>query len=359
VRFFQQQRQWFERLRQANAAYTRANVRASVFAQWSWGGVNAIGLLITLVPFLIGGYLICRGNPAISVGVLVAYYSYLTNLANKVQFVFGGLTYLAQGHPSLVRIRELLDYPEEAEPRRQGIESAPGHTAIEFRDLCYTHPLGGRVLEGFSLRIEPGEKVAITGPSGAGKSTLVRLLLRFLLPSSGELLFGDRPVQDYDLGFYCTFFGYVSQSTHLFGLPIGENIAMGWYGVPEERIREVAGLVRLDPVIRRLPEGYDTVIGSGGTRLSGGQEQRLALARALVREPEVLVLDEFTSGLDREVEDAILDDLFRVFADQSILCITHSESVAARFDRVVRLDPVGGTAPGPAAAPDPAAHGGR
>jgi ATP-binding cassette subfamily B protein len=215
------------------------------------------------------------------------------------------------------------------------------------------------VLEGFSLRIEPGEKVAITGPSGAGKSTLVRLLLRFLLPSSGELLFGDRPVQDYDLGFYCTFFGYVSQSTHLFGLPIGENIAMGWYGVPEERIREVAGLVRLDPVIRRLPEGYDTVIGSGGTRLSGGQEQRLALARALVREPEVLVLDEFTSGLDREVEDAILDDLFRVFADQSILCITHSESVAARFDRVVRLDPVGGTAPGPAAAPDPAAHGGR
>ncbi len=112
---------------------------------------------------------------------------------------------------------------------------------------------------------------------------------------------------------------------------------MGWYGVPMDRIREAASLVRMNEVIERLPRQYETVYAEEGTNLSGGQKQRIALARALIRDPHILVLDEFTSGLDPQVEKEILDDLFVVFEKQTIICITHKQSVADRFQRTIDI----------------------
>ncbi len=176
------------------------------------------------------------------------------------------------------------------------------------------------------------------GASGCGKTTIASLLLRFLRPTQGEIRFGGKNIQEYSYPMYLSFFSYVSQPTHLFGQSVADNIAMGWYHVPLDRIKEIASLVRMDDFIDGLPDAYGTVLGKNGVDFSGGQRQRLALARALIRDPEILVLDEFTSALDRDVEQEIIDDLLRVFANQTIICITHSPSVAGRFDRVVRLD---------------------
>jgi ABC-type multidrug transport system fused ATPase/permease subunit len=136
---------------------------------------------------------------------------------------------------------------------------------------------------------------------------------------------------------YLLHFGYVRQHPYLFRTTARENIATGWYDIPLDVIISAAERVRIHDTIMGLPNGYDTIIGRDGIELSGGQQQRIALARALVRDPAILLLDEFTSALDRATEEEILDDLFTSVHEQTIICVTHSPSVASRFDRIVRL----------------------
>lgn len=243
----------------------------------------------------------------------------------------------AQVLPSINRIEEMLEFPEISGEEEMSLEDVPPVSDIEFKDVSFAYSPTRDVLNNLKLAIAPGEKVAIMGPSGSGKSTIVQLLLRFLKPTHGSILFGAKDISSYPLAFYLSYFAYVRQETHLFRQTIRENISMGWYGVPLKDIRRVAALVRMDEVIEKLPQGYDTVFGQDGLNLSGGQKQRLALARALVRDPAILVLDEFTAGLDRQVEEEILEDLFRVFQHQTIICITHNKNVAERFDRIIHL----------------------
>ncbi|OGV70678.1 MAG: hypothetical protein A3K19_33240 [Lentisphaerae bacterium RIFOXYB12_FULL_65_16] len=337
IRFFQQQKSVVARFREAASAYTGASIRASTCGEWMWGGVDAIGLLMVLLPFLAGGYLICRGESTISIGMLVAYYSYLANLAGKAQFLFGGLAQFAQTAPSFQRLQEILEAHNEPEPAHVTLDQAPDDATLEFRKVGFQYPSGPGLLRDLDLIVRPGEKLAVMGASGSGKSTLVSLLLRFQTPTRGHIFLGGKDIEDYSPRFYYSFFGYVSQRINLFNFSVRENIALGWHQVPFDRIQDAARQVQLHEVIEALPHGYDTVLGRDGLALSGGQLQRLALARALVREPEILVLDEFTSALDRALEREILDELLSRFERQTIVCITHSPVVAARFSRVLNL----------------------
>ncbi|MBF0529709.1 MAG: ATP-binding cassette domain-containing protein, partial [Deltaproteobacteria bacterium] len=199
---------------------------------------------------------------------------------------------------------------------------------IEFRDVCFSYDPAKPVLTDFSLIIDPGEKVALMGPSGTGKSTIIDLLIRQIKPDQGEILFDSRPIHEYLLPMYLLNFACVRQKPYIFKTSIRENIASGWYGAPLDVIIDIAKRVRLHETILSLPYGYDTVIGAHGLEMSGGQLQRLALARALVRDPAILLLDEFTSALDRGTEEEILNDLLQNFQKQTILCVTHSPAVA-------------------------------
>ncbi|MBP7864442.1 MAG: ABC transporter ATP-binding protein [Acidobacteria bacterium] len=337
VRFFQQQRSALRRFERTSAPLAEANVQANVFGEWMWGGLDVLSQLLVLAPFIAGCFLYCAGGTDVTVGMLAGFYAYLAQLAGRIQFLFGGLGGFGQAVPSLRRIGEVLDFPEESAPERVNPDETPEDTGIEFRGVSFQFPEGPKILDGFDLRVPPGDKVAIMGASGAGKSTLMGLLLRFYEQDRGEIRFGGKPVGSYDPAFFYSFFGYVSQRTNLFDLTLRENVALGWHAVPEDRVWAVLDVVRLKEVVEALPRGLDTPLGPRGVTLSGGQAQRLALARALVREPAVLILDEFTSGLDRTTEEAILDDLFVLFRDQTVLCVTHSPPVASRFPRVIHL----------------------
>jgi ABC-type multidrug transport system fused ATPase/permease subunit len=140
------------------------------------------------------------------------------------------------------------------------------------------------------------------------------------------------------LPFYLSFFSYVEQKTHLFHLSVSENVSMGWHNVPEKLVRDAVGKVGMHEAVTKLPQGYATVLGERGVNLSGGQAQRLALARAIIRDPAILVLDEFTSALDRELEDEIIEDLFANSATRTLICVTHSPTLASRFDRIISLE---------------------
>ncbi|MFC1925410.1 ABC transporter ATP-binding protein [Chloroflexota bacterium] len=337
LRFFQQEAKAIKRFDKSSRKYSDSMIKATEFTDWMRTGIEFIGILVTLIPFVIGGYLLTRGDSEITVGLLIAFFALLHILTEHIQYIFIGVSRLAQLYPSLQRLKEVIDYPEDRRFEVRNIQDTPDSTQIEFKDVSFAYPSRKEVLKGLNLTVHEGEKIAVMGPSGSGKTTIANLLIRFLNPTEGEILFGGKNIQEYPYPFYLSYFSYVSQETHLFQQTVAENIAMGWYNVPQDRIEEVASIVRMRDFIDSLPNKYSTMLGEKGVNFSGGQRQRLALARAVLRDPEILVLDEFTSGLDSEVEQEIIEDLLRIFEKQTIICITHSQAVASRFDRVVNL----------------------
>lgn len=338
IRFYQKHVEATQRYSAAASPFTRANIRSVLIGEWAYNTMEAFARGIAVLPFLLGGYWICRGESFISTGILIAYNLYLTYLAHALEVINVGMSKLAQASPLVHRIQELLDFPEEKIESGASSREWISTTRIEYRDVWYGFGPDKPLHKGFSLTIEPGEKLALMGPSGAGKSTLIELLTRRCAPDRGDILFGGVPIQEFSLPRYLLFFAYVSQTPYIFNTSVRENINVGWYDVPMDIIVDTAKRVRIHENIMRLPHGYDSVIGKCGVELSGGQRQRLALARALVRDPEILLLDEFTSALDSAAEAAILDDIFLHFKKQTVICVTHSLTVARRFDRVVTLE---------------------
>lgn len=338
IRFHQQAPAARARFDEAARGYTAAVVRSRLAGEWAYSAMDAFSRLVSCAPFLAGGYWICRGAGDLGIGTLVAFNFYLGAIAYALEVINVGVTKVAQAAPLVERLRELLDAPEE--PVRPDPDSAgkTQSTRIELRDVWFSHVPGRPVLAGFSLAVEPGEKVALVGESGAGKSTVIDLVARYLAPERGSVLFGGAPVESYGLAFYLSHFAYVRQKPYLFRTSVHENVALGWVHVPRDVVEEAVRRVGMHDVVSRLPRGYDTVLGTGGTDLSEGQKQRLALARALVRDPEVLLLDEFTSALDPATEAEVLGMLLDLFARQTILCVTHSMAVASRFERRVVLE---------------------
>jgi ABC-type multidrug transport system fused ATPase/permease subunit len=340
IRFYQQERNMDNRFVSRCADYAQANIRSTRAEEWALITIDSVTTAMTMLPFLIGGLFIFRDSRTVSLSDLIITYTYLNFLSSSVKYPFESLTSLSRIAPALSRVKEICDYPEKPQAPLSGVEQAPDEFTIELERVSFTYPAGNTVLKDFSLKIAPGEKLAIMGPSGCGKSTLLNIILRFIEPASGTLKFGGRKASEYPLPFYLSFFSYVSQDTYVFSMSVKDNVGMGWYNVPDENVTKALAVARLADAVRALPQGVETIMGENGFGLSGGQRQRLAMARALVRDPAILVLDEFTSALDRAVQKEILDDLLSIFKTQTIVCVTHSEEVARRFDRIVRLKPV-------------------
>jgi ABC-type bacteriocin/lantibiotic exporter with double-glycine peptidase domain len=338
MRFYQQTQEGSQRFSGSAERFTAANIRSVVMGDGTYHSMEFFSRLITFIPFLLGGYWICKGSTSLSVGTLIAYNVYLSFIAYSLQSVIFGMTKLIQASPLMRRIGEVLNYPEEEIKPVAGIREIVGSTRIEYRGVSFSHVPGNPVLRDFCLTVDPGEKVAIMGPSGAGKSTVIDLLTRHIEPDEGEILLDGRSIHTFSLPYYLLNFSYVRQSPYLFRTTVRDNIGAGWYSVPPDVIIDVAKRVQIHDSIMRMPDGYDTIIGADGTDLSGGQRQRIALARALVRDPAILLLDEFTSALDPATEQQILDDLLSTFQKQTVICVTHSRAVANRFSRIVSLE---------------------
>ncbi len=256
---------------------------------------------------------------------------------------FGWVTNMAQrGLASWKRLLEVLDaVPDIADPEAGRLVVLPEVAgAIEFRDLTFAY--GDRpVLEHVSVRIEAGQTVALVGPTGSGKSTLISLLPRLFDPPPGTVFIDGVDVRDLSLSQLRGAIGFVPQEAFLFSESIADNIAFGVGGAAtadRARVEWAAGVARLDKDVAGFPNGYDTMVGERGITLSGGQKQRAAMARALMTDPRILVLDDALSAVDTYTEEEILGRLKGVMRERTSIIVSHRVSTVRHADLILVLE---------------------
>jgi ATP-binding cassette subfamily B multidrug efflux pump len=300
-----------------------------------------IGLTFVIVLWL-GGRQVLRGS--ISLGSFVMFMSYMGLLVWPMIALGWVVNLMQRGSASLARINELLREETDLDDRLAGPE-APVEIRgeIEFRDVAVHYgsngerPLGP-ALESVNLKIPAGQTVAIVGPTGGGKTTLVSLVARLRDPERGAVLIDGRDARQIPLARLREAIGFVPQETFLFSDTIAENIAFG-VGEPDEAaIREAAETAGIAPDIGDFPQQYQTLVGERGITLSGGQKQRAALARAVIRDPRILILDDALSSVDTVTEERILNRLSGVMRKRTTLLISHRVSTVRSADRIVVLE---------------------
>jgi ATP-binding cassette subfamily B protein/subfamily B ATP-binding cassette protein MsbA len=276
---------------------------------------------------------------ALSVGSLLVFLAYMRSLQSAAQGLLKTYGRIKSVEASIDRVLEVLDAQWEvrdrlgARPLRGGV---CGHVRLE--GVSFGYEPGRAVLQEVSLEAHPGETVALVGPTGAGKSTLVSLIPRFFDPWSGRVILDGVDVREVQLSSLRGQMAVVLQEPFLLPLTVAENIAYGRPGASQEAIEAVAVAANADRFIRCLPQGYATVIGERGATLSGGEKQRLAIARALLKDAPVLILDEPTSALDTQTEALVLEALERLMRGRTTFIIAHRLSTVRRADRIVVLE---------------------
>jgi ATP-binding cassette subfamily B protein len=313
-------------------------VRALLRMQWTSFFASAIpGALLTLssaIVFLYGGWLVMHGE--LTLGALMAFLAYHGRLLSPVQSLMGIYSSLVTGAVSLGRVNDLFAVsPAVSEsPGAQPLESICGH--LELRDVTFRYDRDA-VLEGASLTVPAGAVVALMGPSGSGKSTIIDLLTRFFDPESGRVALDGVDLRQLPLHQVRGQIAVLEQMPFLFHASIRDNLRFVSPDATNAQLEHAARQAQIHHFIASLPEGFDTIVGERGLSLSAGERQRLALARALLRDPRVLILDEPTSALDRETATNLRDTLREAFEGRTVLIITHRDDIAAMADRVYEL----------------------
>jgi len=312
-------------------AYHLSNLyEAGLYSMVEAAGAVSVGLLLWY-----GGGEVLHG--VIGIGTLVAFKEYLHRFFVPLREFSQKYTVMQSAMASAERIFQLLDTPVEIQSPKHAQVPKPFRGEVVFDNVWFHYKSGDPVLKGVSFRIEPGEKVAIVGATGSGKTTTIKLLNRFYDIQRGSITVSGVEVRDWDLRALRQHIGVVLQDVFLFSGDVRANLALGNPSIPLDRIEQAARLANAESFIGQLPAGYHGYVRERGSNFSGGQRQLLALARVLVYEPEILVMDEATSSVDTETEALIQDALEKVMRDRTCLLIAHRLSTIRNADRIIVL----------------------
>ncbi len=336
VKGFGQEEQEIGRLEGVSRVLYAARVRTvRMMARYS-PALGAVPVLGQVGVLALGGWLAIKGE--ISLGTFLAFTSYLALMVNPVRALTTLITIGQEVRASVIRVYEVIDSRPVLAEKPDALSLPRGSQDIELDDVHFGYVPSEPVLRGLTLRVRPGETLAVVGTSGSGKSTISLLLPRFYDVRSGAIRVGGYDVRDLTLDSLRASIGLVLEESFLFSDSVRNNIAYGRPNATEEQIVAAARAAEAEEFILDLPDGYDTVVGEQGLTLSGGQRQRVALARALITDPAILVLDDATSAIDARVEAQIHATLRKVMAGRTTLLIAHRRSTLELADQIAVLD---------------------
>jgi len=316
-------------------------MRSRMAGRWMMASIQTTFAVMPALVYGVAGHLLASGSAAISIGTLVAFTTLQTRLFFPVNSLLGVQVDVQTSLALFDRVFEYLDLPVDIEEREKPVtlDRSRVRGEVEFRDVSFGYdPDAAPTLDGISFAADPGTKVAVVGETGAGKTTLGYLVARLYDTTAGAVTVDGVDVRDLSFTSLRETVGVVSQETYLFHGTVRENLRFARPDATDDEIEQAARAARIHDHLASLPEGYDTVVGERGYRFSGGEKQRLAIARAVLRDPPVLLLDEATSALDVETERAVQDALDRLSEGRTTIVIAHRLSTIRDADVILVLD---------------------
>lgn len=323
--------QWEERL----AAYVQSSFAATMLAAKGQTAIQYVNKITSAALLLFGAQAVIDNE--LTVGGLVAFNMIAGQVFQPVLRLSQLWQDFQQVQVSVERLSDILNAPEEPKPAIP-VSLPPPKGTISFKAVNFRYSIDGpEILKNISLSVRPGEVIGIVGPSGSGKSTLTKLLQRFYLPSSGQVMVDGQDIAHVNPAWLRSNIGVVLQENMLFNRTIHENISIANPAMSRAAVINLARLSGADEFVAKLPKGYDTVIEERGANLSGGQRQRLAIARALSVNPPILILDEATSALDYESERLILANMRHIVQGRTVLIIAHRLATIRSCNRIIGM----------------------
>ncbi|MBQ3202952.1 MAG: ABC transporter ATP-binding protein [Clostridia bacterium] len=310
----------------------RLDITQSLFGATNW--VVFEGFQLICLVFTVGMFL---GGSITSVGDITLYQQYFTMLVTSVTMILAMIPTFVRGIEAVTSVGELM-HAEEEENNDGKTPLADVEGAFHFENVNFAYEQGHPVLSDFNLDVKPGETVALVGESGVGKTTVINMVIGYHFPNDGVVTIDGHGLREIDLRTYRKHIAVVPQNTILFSGTIRENITYGLPTVSEEKLAEILEAARLTETIAQLPNGLETSVGEHGGKLSGGQRQRISIARALIRDPKVIILDEATSALDSVSEKKIQEALDHLTAGRTTFVVAHRLSTIKDADKIAVME---------------------
>ncbi len=328
--------------RAINAANRDANIRAVAFISALSPTLQALGFVAMMLVTVSGGLALLRGTTffgtVMSFGLMVTFIGLVQRFNQPVQQISVLWTNIQSAIAGGERIFGLMDVELDVQDKPDAVDMPPIQGRVEFKDVWSEYKSGEPVLKGVNLTAEPGQTVAVVGPTGAGKTTIINLIPRFYDVTRGEVLIDGRDVRDVTSASLRRQIAVVLQDSFLFSASIMDNIRFGRPGASDDEVIAAAELARADSFVDRLPEGYESVLGERGGGLSQGQRQLLAIARAALAQPRILILDEATSSVDTRTERLIQSALEELLKGRTSFVVAHRLSTIRNADKVLVID---------------------
>jgi ATP-binding cassette subfamily B protein len=326
-----------DRFERESAGLADLQVSTQMAGRWRMSTVQMSFAIMPALVYWLAGQSFATGSAAISIGTVVAFTTLQTRLFFPIgQLLSVGIDIQTSG-ALFERIFEYLDLPVDLHEGTRALEDVRGE--VRFEGVAFAYEEGGTpILEDIDLVVPPGTTTAIVGETGAGKTTAGYLVARLYDPTAGRVTVDGVDLRDLEFASLTRTVGIVSQDTYLFHASVRENLRFARPDATDEELEDAARAAQIHDLISSLPEGYDTMVGERGHRFSGGEQQRLAIARTILRNPPVLVLDEATSALDNETEHLVQRALERLSEGRTTIAIAHRLSTVRDADQIVVLD---------------------